>query len=98
MYLLLPHEGGRKAAVRGSYRPIHNFGLPNCQMANATIDFASDEQLIPGETRQFDLEFIRFPALEQEMRPGREWTIQEGREVVGKGTVVAVLEEQGGQD
>ena len=92
--LLTTAEGGRQTPVQGetSYRPNHNFfGPDNRDMAVAYIDLPDGEGLALGETREISLTFWPWERLNDEIRPGREWRIQEGGHLVGHGTVIEVL-------
>jgi len=89
--LLRTEDGGRSSAIRGgsSYRPNHNFfGPANREMAVAPIDLPAGTTLQPGETIDLELTFINWAWPQTELRPGREWLIQEGAHVVGTGTVL----------
>ena len=90
--LLPTSESGRKAPIRGSYRPNHNFGTPdNRAMRVGYIDFPEGTWLSPGETAETVIAFWEAPGLVDELHPGREWRIQEGGLLVGIGTVIEVL-------
>jgi len=90
---LLPRaEGGRSAPIRGSYRPNHNFlGPDNRDMLVGFIEMQPDEVLNPGECAEFEILFLNWSALRPDLRVGKEWLIQEGAHVVGKGTVLERL-------
>lgn len=94
-FSLLPAgEGGRSLPISGgtSYRPTHNFfGPENREMANASIELPEGTVLNPGGAVEIELSFLSWPRLERELRPGRKWLIQEGKQVVGIGTVLEVL-------
>ena len=88
--LLSTEAGGRTTAVRGVYRPNHNFFEPdNPEMAIGTIELPTGEELSPGETRTLPITFIAWPPLAQ-ITPGRQWRIQEGHRLVGIGIVKEV--------
>ncbi|MBS0334269.1 MAG: hypothetical protein JSS35_15990 [Proteobacteria bacterium] len=88
--LLSTAEGGKRVPIRESYRPNHNFfGAENLDMAMGFIDFASGDQMKPGETRVLEINFLSWPA--SALQPGREWRIQEGLQLVGIGRILDVL-------
>ncbi len=92
--LLHSAESGRTVAVCGSYRPNHNFGAAdNVEMDVAFIEFAEGETLHPGEVTERELTFWGRPGLDDVLKPGREWRIQEGRQLVGIGTVLEIVQE-----
>lgn len=85
-------EGGRTAPVSGSYRPNHNFfGPDNRDMTVGFIDIPQGSELRPGDSTRLPIRFWRWPGIEGEIFPGREWSIQEGAKVVGSGKVLQVL-------
>ena len=90
--LLRTDEGGRETPVMGSYRPNHNFfGAENRNMAVGFIEVPQGQVLHPGESIKVELTFFPWPQLAAELRPGRQWLIQEGATVVGTGTILEVL-------
>jgi hypothetical protein len=92
---LLPTAlGGRSDPVVGghSYRPIHNFGLASGDMATGFIDLPVGQNLHPGEDAEVLIAFLYWPGLNGELFVGREWRIQEGPKVVGKGTILEVAD------
>ncbi|NML11023.1 hypothetical protein HHL08_12850 [Sphingobium sp. AR-3-1] len=94
IYLLTSAEGGRRTPLRGesSYRPNHNFrGPDNSRMCVGAIDLAEGEEIAPGETIERDIIMWIWPEINDLIQPGREWLIQEGAQVVGHGTILAVL-------
>jgi translation elongation factor EF-Tu-like GTPase len=94
IHLLTAAEGGRRSPLRGesSYRPNHNFyGPEGREMCVGAIDLAEGEVIQPGETIERDIGMWIWPDLKSRILPGCEWLIQEGAQVVGRGTVLAVL-------
>jgi translation elongation factor EF-Tu-like GTPase len=92
IHLLSPDEGGRTSAVFGSYRPIHNFfGPDDREMAMGFIEVPTERPFQPGETREFEILLSTWPTLMPELKEGRTWRIQEGRHLVGTGTILEVL-------
>jgi len=90
--LLPTSESGRTAAIRGSYRPNHNFFDPdNTNMAIGFLDLPEGTDLYPGESIEVEIAFWGWPGLDGQIYPGREWRIQEGMRLVGFGTILEVL-------
>ena len=90
--LLATAEGGRVTPIRGSYRPNHNFfDLDNREMTMGLIELPEGKELHPGESMEVTVVFLKWPRLEGQIYPGREWRIQEGAKLVGMGTVLEVL-------
>ena len=91
IWLLPTVESGRSAPVLGSYRPNHNFfGPDNLDMAVGPIDLPDGQRLLPGESREVEMTFYGWPP-RSEIFPGREWLIQEGAMVVGRGEILAII-------
>ncbi len=90
---LLPStESGRSTPIRGSFRPNHNFfESDNRNMTIGFIDLPDGKVLYPGESMEVQILLWKWPGLEGEIYPGREWRIQEGSRLVGIGTVLEVL-------
>lgn len=75
------------------YRPNHHFfGASDNRMCVGAIDLAEDESLVPGGTIERDILMWIWPELKGAIQPGREWVIREGAQLVGHGTVIALLE------
>jgi elongation factor Tu len=88
VYLLPTVEGSR----RGQYSPNHNFfGPDNIEMAIGFMNFPEGVELWPGESLEVLISFWSWPGIETEIYPGREWRIQEGRNLVALGTILEVM-------
>ncbi|MES2043828.1 MAG: hypothetical protein V4475_08110 [Pseudomonadota bacterium] len=57
-----------------------------------SIDLADGECVAPGDTVDKAITLWIFPAVEPEIREGREWRIQEGPKLVAIGTILKVLD------
>jgi translation elongation factor EF-Tu-like GTPase len=90
---LLPiAEGGRTTPISGSYRPNHNFFEPdNRNMATGFIEIPSGMKVGPGESIELAIQFWKWPDLDGQIYPGREWRIQEGSKLVAIATVLEVI-------
>lgn len=90
--LLPTSEGGRDSAIKGSYRPNHNFfGPDDREMTIGFIDLPDGAELHPGESIDLPIMFWNWPGLKGQIHQGREWRIQEGAKLVGFGTILEVL-------
>ena len=97
IHFLSTAEGGRSSALQGgsSYRPNHNFfGPDDREMCMGSIELAEGEQVAPGDTIVKAITLWIYPAVEPEIRQGREWRIQEGGKLVATATILSVLEPQ----
>ena len=91
--LLTTAESGRTAPIRGSYRPNHNFfGPDDRNMTIGFVELPEGTELHPGESIELPIMFWKWPGLEGQIYPGREWRIQEGAKLVGLGTVIEVMQ------
>jgi translation elongation factor EF-Tu-like GTPase len=90
--LLSPAEGGRDAPIKGSFRPNHNFSGPdNSDMAVGLVTIPDQVLLSPGERAEATVTFLTSAELARQIRPGKRWRIQEGRKLIGEGTILEVL-------
>jgi len=92
--LLAPENGGRKSPVYGEYsfRPNHNFGdINNRCFYIGQIELDEKDVFLPGETKTLMVTFIDGKGLEELLTVGREWSIQRGSDVIGKGIVKHVF-------
>jgi elongation factor Tu len=90
--LLSPAEGGKTRPVSGRWLPNHNFSGPDgSETVIGIVDLTGHDEVRPGESVDAQVQFLGQPGLREMLRPGREWRIQEGRRLVGVGTVLAVL-------
>ncbi|MDH7971438.1 hypothetical protein QH494_04530 [Sphingomonas sp. AR_OL41] len=90
--LLPTAHSGRATPIKGSYRPNHNFfGADDRDMTVGFIELPDGMELHPGESIDVPITFGRWPGLEGQIYPGREWRIQEGGTLVGIGTILEVL-------
>jgi translation elongation factor EF-Tu-like GTPase len=87
-------EGGRSGPLIGglSYRPNHNFFGPESRcLRMGEIAVPEGLEIDPGGEFECQIKFIVWSAILPMITPGREWRIQEGGKLVGKGTVIEVL-------
>lgn len=92
--LLSEAEGGRSTSLNGWYGPNHNFGgAGDREMDTGFIEFPEGVTLSPGGSVDVELTFGIRPGLDQVVVPGRRWRIQEGKRLVGFGTVLAMVVE-----
>ena len=91
-----PGRCGRTIPIRGSFRPSHNFGDSDSrEMDSGVLEFPSGEFLMPGQSKEMELTLAMRPGLEELLKPGREWRIQEGHRHIGRGVVLQVLQKTG---
>jgi translation elongation factor EF-Tu-like GTPase len=92
--MLPPDQGGRTTAIRSGYQPNHNFGdAENRQFYIGQVDLGSREFLNPGDSHEVQIEFLHGPGIEEAVKAGATWRIQEGPKLVAAGTVIEVLGE-----
>jgi hypothetical protein len=60
-------------------------------MAMGEIELSEGQTLNPGESADVFITFWLGQRMKGVILPGREWTIQEGEQVVGHGEVLDVL-------
>jgi len=90
--LLSTAENGRTDPIRGHYRPNHGFfGPESHETSIGAISLPEGFELHPGQSIETSIDFWPQPGLAEQIYPGRQWRIQEGRKLVGIGTVVEVL-------
>lgn len=90
--LLNTAESGRTVAIRGSYRPNHNFfDEADADMTVGFIEVPPGVEVKPGEAIIVPIAFWWWPGLAGQIYPGRKWRIQEGHQIVGIGRVIEVL-------
>ena len=92
---LLPDEQGNARARRPLYRPNHNFGgSENRVFFVGQVEIPEGEELVSGEPRELFVHFLDAAGLNELIKPGREWRLQEGLDLVGRATVVDVPNER----
>jgi translation elongation factor EF-Tu-like GTPase len=92
--MLSRDQGGRATGIRSGYRPNHNFGgAENRQFYIGQVDLGSREFLNPGDSQEVLIEFLHGPGIEEAVKAGATWRIQEGPQLIAVGTVIEVLGE-----
>jgi translation elongation factor EF-Tu-like GTPase len=92
IYLLAESDGGRSSAVAALYRPNHNFGSAVSRLMHiGQIEFIDGEPLAFGQDKEAMVRFLDAGNLREYLYPNREWRIQEGQRLVGRGVVLEVL-------
>ena len=90
---LSTEEGGRQTPAFSGYRPNHNFGEASGRAFYiGQITFARGESILPGESKEVDIEFLNGPGLIDALRSGRPWRIQEGPKLVATAAMIEILE------
>jgi translation elongation factor EF-Tu-like GTPase len=89
---LSTEEGGRQTPAFSRYRPNHNFGeASGREFYVGQITFAPGESILPGESKEVDIEFLNGPGLMDALQSGRPWRIQEGPKLVATATLIEIL-------
>lgn len=83
-------DGGRMTACRSGYRPNHDFGVEG-MLNDAMHEYVGKEWVHPGETVIVRLWFLVPDYQKARLHEGFEFTVQEGRKIVGFGRVTRVL-------
>lgn len=90
--LLATNDGGRKSPITEKYRPNHNFDESNnCVFYIGQIELKKGEWLYPSESRLLLVTFLDSKGLREKLEIGKEWRIQEGSHIVGKGIVKYIV-------
>jgi len=91
---LSAEEGGRSWPCWGVYRPNHNFGGPDDrQFYIGQVQVPEGEVVHPGETRNLEVWFLNGPGLAELLQVGRQWRVQEGKNLVANAEILEVLSE-----
>ena len=89
-------EGGKQSGISSGYRPNHVFELPDdSKMLTAyigDIQFDDKELIEPGETKIVAVRFLKVPEVENYIKVGQEWFINEGVRTVGFGEILEIIE------
>jgi translation elongation factor EF-Tu-like GTPase len=87
-------QGGRKFGFKSGYRPNHVFELPedirNLNAYIGDIHFDDQELIEPGETKVVTVRFLKVPQVEQFIRVGQKWFINEGANNLGVGEILEI--------
>lgn len=94
IYLLKPEEGGRTTAIYSGYRPNHVFEKPNdsknIQTYIGDIQFDDQDSIQPGETKTVTVRFLRNTVVEQFIKVGQKWFINEGTRLIAEGEIIEI--------
>lgn len=92
--LLTTAAGGRTTPFTDKYRPNHNFGSPDSrEFYIGQINVPADTLIYPGETHDLYIIFLNGVGLNDILKVGRIWRIQEGNRLIANAKVLEVLEE-----
>ena len=87
-------DGGRKSGFKSGYRPNHVFEMPdNLKMLTTyigDISFDGQEVIMPGETKEVTVRFLKTPEVEKYIKVGQKWFINEGARTVGFGEILEI--------
>lgn len=84
-------EGGRQHGFKSGYSPNHVFELPVDLRKLTTyigdIQFDDQEFIEPGETKIVAVRFLKIPQVEQYIKVGQKWFINEATRTLGYGEI-----------
>jgi translation elongation factor EF-Tu-like GTPase len=84
-------EGGKRKPFTARYRPNHNFGSPeNRHFFIGQLEVAEGDWVHPGETRDLVITFLNVVGLDELLKVGRVWRIQEGSRLVATAEVLSL--------
>jgi len=87
-------EGGRQHGFKSGYRPNHVFELPddlrNLKTYIGDIQFDDQELIEPGETKIVTVRFLKMSQVENYIRVGQKWFINEAAKTLGFGEIIEV--------
>ena len=87
-------EGGRQHGFESGYRPNHVFELPDDLRSLKTyigdIQFDDQELIEPGETKIVTVRFLKIPQVENYIKVGQRWFINEAAKTLGFGEIIEV--------
>jgi len=87
-------EGGRQHGFKSGYRPNHVFELPDDLRSLKTyigdIQFDDQELIEPGETKIVTVRFLKIPQVENYIKVGQRWFINEAAKTLGFGEIIEV--------
>jgi elongation factor Tu len=90
VYFLSPGEGGRATPIFSGYRPGFFFGPDSTLGNDGIIDLGGRDQVCPGEECIVRIHFLHPEHVRKRLRPKESFRVQEGRRVIGRGTVLEV--------
>ena len=92
--LLTTAAGGRTTPFADKYRPNHNFDSPDShEFYIGQINVPTDTLIYPGETHDLYITFLNGAGLDETVKVGRVWRIQEGNRLIAKAMVLAIVNE-----
>lgn len=88
-------DGGRQTGFKSGYRPNHVFELPDDRGTLRTyigdIQFDDQELIEPGETKVVTVRFLKVPPIEQYIKVGQKWFINEATMTLGFGEILEII-------
>ena len=90
-------NGGRKTAIKTGYRPNHVFEYRENSSDFVTtyigqIEFKK-EWILPNETADVEVLFIKHQNIENMIQKGRIWWIHEGKRKLGEAEILEIISE-----
>lgn len=83
-------EGGRTTAAASGYRPQIKFPFTDMQTSGQQT-FIDKELVYPGETVKASIKILSVHFFENSLTEGMAFEFREGRNVIGTGKLLAVL-------
>lgn len=90
IYFLRADEAGRRSFVASGYRPSHNF-QHHRGVNDAMHSYPGRKRVEPGETVRTELSLAVPCRNHGRLYVGMPFTAQEGNQIVGRGTIVEIL-------
>ena len=88
-------NGGRNTGIKTGYRPNHVFDYRENSSEFVTtyigqIDFEK-EWILPGETADVTVRFLKHQNIETILKRGRVWWIHEGKKKLGEAKILQLI-------
>ena len=90
VYFMPVEAGGRRGPIFSGYRPQFHFGSPR-EGYDGVIALERPAVVHPGEQCSIVVSFLHPEFLQEVLKPGIAFEIQEGLRVVGRGTIVETI-------
>jgi hypothetical protein len=86
-------EAGRDIVRRLDYWPNHRLDpAEGASLYIGQIELEAGEELVAGDCKERIVNFVSDDLVRPLLRPGVEWQIEEGRTLIARATLLAILE------
>ena len=87
-------DGGRETGIKTCYRPNHVFEYRDGQIVSyiGEILFDKDKIIMPGDTADVTVCFLKIPEVQPYLTLGRQWFIHEGPKLLGQAVITKLLD------